>query len=210
MCPRSLNELPDRQPGPTRMAYVGVLRGVDLCSVLMVHLVIAHQGDGVGVAPARCANCYNPSQRAWVISQLTTLKLGDIAVQRARIAEENDGVVASTPLSTSEAAVIAGVEVTTVKNAKTVRERGTTEEKEAVAKGEVGVRTVADKIRARDRKPKRVKPKPQYKVSRPKADFRRPVVPENWIWGHTARMDRDRDLPSEGLAIGEFGIPSSR
>ncbi len=28
--------------------------------------------------------------------------------------------------------------------------------------------------------------------------------------GHTARMDRDRDLPSEGLAIGEFGIPSSR
>jgi hypothetical protein len=51
-----------------------------------------------------------PSQRAWLISQLTTLKLGDSGVQRDQKAEENDDAVETASLTLSEAAVIAGVE----------------------------------------------------------------------------------------------------
>jgi hypothetical protein len=69
-----------------------------------------------------------PSQRAWLISQLTTFKRGDVSVQRSRNIEENDDSVATLSLTTTEAAVIAGVESTTVKNAKLVRERGSTKE----------------------------------------------------------------------------------
>jgi ParB-like chromosome segregation protein Spo0J len=69
-----------------------------------------------------------PSQRAWLISELTTFKRGDVSVQRSQKAEEKtDGVMAPS-LTAAEAAVIAGVESTTVKNAKLVRERGSTKE----------------------------------------------------------------------------------
>ena len=97
----------------------------------------------------------SPSKRAWLISQLATFKRGDTAVQRDQKAEENDGVARTTPLTISEAAAVAGVDPSVVSNAKIIRERGSPEEKEAAAKGEAGLRTTAEKIRARNPKPTR-------------------------------------------------------
>ena len=66
-----------------------------------------------------------PSQRAWLISQLTTMEVGDATVQRAQKAEENSGGAASPSLlSATEAATIAGINRSTVKNARLVRKQG--------------------------------------------------------------------------------------
>ncbi len=76
-------------------------------------------------------------------------------MQRTQKTEENDDTVETASLTLSEAAAIAGVDSSTVTSAKLVRERGSPEEKESVAKGEAGLRTTAEKIRARNPKPTR-------------------------------------------------------
>jgi hypothetical protein len=73
--------------------------------------------DGEGGTPVSFVISQNirrrhlsPSKRAWLISQLTTFKRGDVAVQRDQKAEENDDAVSTTSLTLSEAAAVAGVE----------------------------------------------------------------------------------------------------
>ena len=76
-------------------------------------------------------------------------------MQRTQKAGENDDAVETASLTLSEAAAIAGVDRSTVESARVLRERGSPEEKESVAKGEAGLRTTAEKIRARNPKPTR-------------------------------------------------------
>ena len=97
-----------------------------------------------------------------MISQITTFKKGDVAVQRAKIAEGKDGSVEPAPLSFAEAAAIAGVNRSTIEAARSVRERGTTEEKEAVAKGEAAALLREKTRRRQETQPSHPRPRPTH------------------------------------------------
>ena len=96
------------------------------------------------------------SQRAWLISEFTTLRIGQTKATSTTAKAKDQAVV----LTTREAASIAGVGAAVVQAAKSVREHGTPEQKETIASGKAGARKVAKNMND----PKRVEMKHALRI----------------------------------------------
>lgn len=92
------------------------------------------------------------SQRAWLMSELTNLRHGQHPEKKNK--KEDLANTRSPTMTVSEAAEMANVPEAHIYDAKAVRERGTSEQKDAVASGRIGVRKAADQIRGTAKKPK--------------------------------------------------------
>lgn len=95
-----------------------------------------------------------PSQRAMIVAKLANMRTG-ITIGAAQRAHSRGVVNASPPVSAQEAANIGGVVRSQVMDARTILEKGSAEQIAAVEAGALGVRGVADSIRAEQRPSKK-------------------------------------------------------